>query len=145
MGQKHIPWQRLDRSYFIDQLICMNFTPCQFIYYIHIQNYFGVNLPWWQYHNLSCKVLSHLILTKQKHFKIIVRMLTISYFLLTDHLNSSWYKCYCYTNGCSHQDRHFNTLRPRQNSSSFPDKIFKHIFLNENVWILTKISPKFCS
>ena len=36
-----------------------------------------------------------------------------------------------------------NTLRPRQNSRHFPDDIFKCIFLNENVWILIKISLKF--
>ena len=36
-----------------------------------------------------------------------------------------------------------NTLRPRQNGRHFPDDIFKCIFLNENVWISIKISPKF--
>ena len=36
-----------------------------------------------------------------------------------------------------------NTLRLRQNGSHFPDDIFKWIFLNENVWILIKISFKF--
>ena len=30
-----------------------------------------------------------------------------------------------------------------QNGRHFPDNIFKCIFLNENVWILTKISIKF--
>ena len=37
----------------------------------------------------------------------------------------------------------FNTLRPRQNGRHFADDIFKCIFLNENVWIPTKISMKF--
>ena len=37
----------------------------------------------------------------------------------------------------------FNTLRPRQNGRNFPDHIFKPIFLNENVWIVIKISMKF--
>ena len=37
----------------------------------------------------------------------------------------------------------FDTLRPRQNGRHFPDDIFKFIFLNENVWILIKISLKF--
>ena len=37
----------------------------------------------------------------------------------------------------------FNTLRPRQNGRYFPCNIFKCIFLNENVWILSKISLKF--
>ena len=36
-----------------------------------------------------------------------------------------------------------NTLRPRQNRRHFADDIFKCIFLNENVWILIKISLKF--
>ena len=36
-----------------------------------------------------------------------------------------------------------NTLRPRQNGCHFPDDIFKGIFLNENVWISTKVSLKF--
>ena len=39
--------------------------------------------------------------------------------------------------------RWFNTLRPRQNGRHFPDAILKCIFLNENVWISIKISPKF--
>ena len=34
----------------------------------------------------------------------------------------------------------YNTLRPRQNGRHFPNDIFKWIFLNENVWILFKIS-----
>ena len=38
-----------------------------------------------------------------------------------------------------------NSLRPRQNGRHFPDAIFKWIFLNENVWILIKISLKFVS
>ena len=37
----------------------------------------------------------------------------------------------------------FNTLRPRQNGCHFADDIFKCIFLNENLWILSKISLKF--
>ena len=37
----------------------------------------------------------------------------------------------------------FTTLRPRQNGCHFPDDIFKWIILNENVWILLKISLKF--
>ena len=35
------------------------------------------------------------------------------------------------------------TLRLRQNGSHFTDGIFKCIFLNENVWILIKVSLKF--
>ena len=37
----------------------------------------------------------------------------------------------------------FNTLRPRQNGRDFSDNTFKHIFLNENVKTLIKISLKF--
>ena len=37
----------------------------------------------------------------------------------------------------------FNTLRPRQNGHHFPDDLFKHIFLNENIMISIKISLKF--
>ena len=36
-----------------------------------------------------------------------------------------------------------NTLRLRQNRCHFPDDIFKRVLLNENVWILIKISLKF--
>ena len=39
-------------------------------------------------------------------------------------------------------EQSINTLRPRQNGRHFPDNIFKCIFLNENVWILIKISLK---
>ena len=35
-----------------------------------------------------------------------------------------------------------NTLRPRQDGRHFPDDILKCIFLNENVWILLRISLK---
>ena len=37
----------------------------------------------------------------------------------------------------------FNTLRSRQNGCQFPDRIFKGIFLNENVGISIQISLKF--
>ena len=36
-----------------------------------------------------------------------------------------------------------NTLRPRQNERHFADDIFKRIFLNANILIPIKISPKF--
>ena len=36
-----------------------------------------------------------------------------------------------------------NTLRPRQNGRHFADDTFKYIFLNENVIISAKMSPKF--
>ena len=37
----------------------------------------------------------------------------------------------------------FNTLRLRQNDCHFADDIFKCIFLNENIGVAIKISPKF--
>ena len=49
--------------------------------------------------------------------------------------NWSWYYI--------HHSDNFNTLRPRQNGRHFADTIFKHIFLNENIWIPIKISLKF--
>ena len=36
-----------------------------------------------------------------------------------------------------------NSLKPRQNGRHFADDIFKCIFLDENLWILIKISLKF--
>ena len=45
--------------------------------------------------------------------------------------------------GCGERYWDINTLRPRQNVRHFPEDIFKCIFLNENVWILIKISLKF--
>ena len=44
-------------------------------------------------------------------------------------------------NSCGNQP--INTLRLRQNGRHLSDAIFKWIFLNENVWILIKISLKF--
>ena len=37
----------------------------------------------------------------------------------------------------------FNAFRLRQNNHHFPNNIFKHIFFNENFWILSKISLKY--
>ena len=39
--------------------------------------------------------------------------------------------------------RFFNILMSRQNGLDFADDIFKCIFLNENLWILSKISMKY--
>ena len=38
---------------------------------------------------------------------------------------------------------YFNTLRPNHNGCHIPHDIFKCIFVNENIWILIKISLKF--
>ena len=43
---------------------------------------------------------------------------------------------------CESPSPRFDTLRPRQNGRHFADKIFKCIFLNENVWISLTISLK---
>ena len=48
----------------------------------------------------------------------------------------------------SQRDAHFrspnfNTLRPRQNGLHSADDIFKRIFVNQNIWILIKMSLKF--
>ena len=40
-------------------------------------------------------------------------------------------------------EHRLNTLRPRQDGCHFPDDIFKCISLNENAWILFKISLNF--
>ena len=40
---------------------------------------------------------------------------------------------------------HIKTLRSKQNGRHLPNNIFKCIFLNGNVWILTKISLRFVS
>ena len=48
-----------------------------------------------------------------------------------------------YTTSSSSECSYFNTLRPRQNGHHFPDGIFKCNFLNENRWILIKISLEF--
>ena len=48
------------------------------------------------------------------------------------------------TNECLYNfSGEFNTLRPRQNGSYFPDDIFKCILVNDNSWISIKISLKF--
>ena len=44
---------------------------------------------------------------------------------------------------CFPDDIFQTTMRLRQNGRCFPDDIFKCIFLNENVWILNKISLNF--
>ena len=48
-----------------------------------------------------------------------------------------------YTYACMHDRVPINTLRPRQNGRHYTDDTFKPIFVNENVWILIKISLKF--
>ena len=44
---------------------------------------------------------------------------------------------------CVQQKSELNSLRPRLNRRPFADDIFKCIFLNENEWILPRISLKF--
>ena len=49
----------------------------------------------------------------------------------------------CWSCGCDVCKLIFNTLRLRQYSRHFADDVFICIFLDENVWILLKISLKF--
>ena len=44
---------------------------------------------------------------------------------------------------CNYFRPYGKTLRPSKNGRNFPDDIFKCIFLNENIWISSKISLKF--
>ena len=44
---------------------------------------------------------------------------------------------------CGAAEPEINTLWSRQNCRHFPDDVFECIFLNENVWISIKVSPKF--
>ena len=55
-----------------------------------------------------------------------------------------WYRVskYCFSGAEKWMKKQLNILRPGQDSCHFAD-IFKCIFLDENVWILLKISLKF--
>ena len=67
---------------------------------------------------------------------------TLEFFLFHATCFISMFCCCCYWNsGCF--CKLINTLRLRQNGRLFPDNIFKCIFLNENLWISTKIPLKF--
>ena len=76
------------------------------------------------------------------------------------HKINAWTECqFVYLSGNTHKERFIqiismqsysvvslmqpiNTLRPRQHGRHFADDIFKRIFVNENLWILLKISLK---
>ena len=57
------------------------------------------------------------------------------------------HRAHCLPGGCCNvgysSKIHLKTLKPRRNGRRFADDVFKCIFLNENVWILIKISLKF--
>ena len=55
----------------------------------------------------------------------------------------SWWKAYHMSHCGMKFIFQFNTLRPRQNGRHFAEDIFKCIYLNENAWIMIKISMKF--
>ena len=61
-------------------------------------------------------------------------------------IGAKTYLNWCWPNSmthiCSNRWRWVNTLRTRQHGRDLADAIFKGIFLNENVWILIKISLK---
>ena len=69
--------------------------------------------------------------------------------VIRPHLATMSYHCLYFTRPASrsqnvyHGPSAVNTLRPRQNGRRFADDTFKRIFLNENVWMSTKISLKF--
>ena len=56
-------------------------------------------------------------------------------------LNGTTISFYIFSN--KFRETRVNTLRLSQNGHHFANDIFKCIFLNENVWISIKISPKF--
>ena len=51
--------------------------------------------------------------------------------------------CHQSSHDINQQGSSLNTSRLRQDGSHFPDDSFQCVFLNENVWILIKISLKF--
>ena len=59
------------------------------------------------------------------------------------NISSCVYYCLCSFPSAMVPAHTINTLRPRQNGRLFADDIFKCIFLNENIRISIKISPKF--
>ena len=62
---------------------------------------------------------------------------------VSDNKSSPDSQMICWTRRCRHIHQQLTHLRPRQNGHHFADDIFKCIFLDENVWITIKISPKF--
>ena len=64
--------------------------------------------------------------------------------LVPNQGNSPWGIGGVIVQGCHYGCWLFNTLWLRQNGRHFPD-IFRCVFLNQNVWILLKISLKFVS
>ena len=60
----------------------------------------------------------------------------------SDYMQSGWWIVMC--SGCWIWSN-ILPLRPTQNCRNFPDDNFKCIFLNENIWILIRISLKFVS
>ena len=58
----------------------------------------------------------------------------------TQSVSVSWWCYYVINENVFHI---VNSSRPRYNGRHFPDNIFKRIFLNENLWIATKILLKF--
>ena len=54
------------------------------------------------------------------------------------------HKIACYSTSIVHRELDiYLDIEAEKNGSHFPDDIFKCIFLNENMWISVKISPKF--
>ena len=96
---------------------------------------------YWSFEDLAKQAdissISGLIFEWQVIFEVHYSQRTVHLHLVRLH----WIKCIWYDFMIF--GLNINTLRPRQNGHHFADYMFKWIFLNENVWILLKISLKF--
>ena len=95
---------------------------------------------WWLIISGVCgihlRAISHEILSILDHVDMTLKITNLrlqSHLPGTNELNTLIIRGHFYK---------FNTLRPRQTCRYFADDILKWIFLNENVWILLKISLK---
>ena len=80
--------------------------------------------------------------------EILIEILTFSLIKMRLKVSSAkWRPFHLGLNVLTHwqlgSDSSLNTLRPRQNGHFLPEDILKWVFLNENVWISTKILLKF--
>ena len=64
------------------------------------------------------------------------------WFYMLHNNDNGWY-CELWKDTPQYEIWYFNSLRPRLNRRPFADDIFKCFFLNENEWILPRISLKF--
>ena len=96
---------------------------------------------YWSFEDLAKQAdissISGLIFEWQVIFEVHYSLRTVHLHLVRLH----WIKCIWYDFMIF--SLNINTLRLRQNGRHFADYMFKWIFLNENIWILLKISLKF--